>query len=169
MTRSNARELTAHLIYEMDYTGQSTEQTLEARLDKEYYASLSAEHQAYLERPSKKQLEYIKSCLDGVDANRETLRATIGSLTVGWKVERLSRFVLAVLELAMYEILYVEDVPDGVAISEAVQLTKRYEDDEVGAFVNGLLGSFVRSGKNLVHPGTAEAAVLDSADETAEV
>lgn len=158
MTRSNARELAAHLIYEMDYTGRPAEETINARLNDEYYACLAEEHEVYADRPSKKQLTYVRACVEGVDACRETLRATIGSLTVGWKVERLSRFVVAVLELAMYEMLYLEDVPDGVAISEAVQLTKRYEDDEVGAFVNGILGNFARSGKNLVRPGAEVTA-----------
>lgn len=157
MTRSHARELAAHLIYDMDYTGQSAAEAIDTRLDAEYYAGLGEEHEIYLERPNRKQLAYIQRCIEGVDANRETLRATIGSLTVGWKVERLSRFVLAVLELAMYELLNEEDVPDGVTISEAVILTKKYEDDEVGAFVNGILGNFVRGGKALVKPCADEA------------
>ena len=50
----------------------------------------------------------------------------------------------AVMRVAMYEILYVDDVPDSVAIHEAVELARRYEDEDAVAFVNGLLGSFVR-------------------------
>ena len=48
------------------------------------------------------------------------------------------------MRVAMYEILYVDDVPDSVAIHEAVELARRYEDEDAVAFVNGLLGSFVR-------------------------
>ena len=48
------------------------------------------------------------------------------------------------MELAIYEMLYVEDVPTGVAISEAVELARRYEDEDVVSFVNGVLGSFAR-------------------------
>ena len=50
-----------------------------------------------------------------------------------------------ILQLAIFEILYVEDVPTGVAVSEAVRLAKKYDGDDTGSFVNGILGSFVRS------------------------
>ena len=50
-----------------------------------------------------------------------------------------------VMQLAIYEILYVEDVPTGVAISEAVRLVKKYDGSDTGSFVNGILGSFARS------------------------
>ena len=49
------------------------------------------------------------------------------------------------MQLAIFEILYVEDVPTGVAVSEAVRLAKKYDGDDTGAFVNGILGSFARS------------------------
>ena len=56
MTRSNARELAAHLIYEMDYTGQSPDEALEIRLEQAYYNALAEENDVYAERPSEKQL-----------------------------------------------------------------------------------------------------------------
>ncbi len=161
MTRSNARELAAHLIYSMDYTGQTADEIIEARLERDYYASLASEQPVYEERPSKKQLDYVRQCVAGVDACRETLRAAIGRYAVGWKVGRISRFVLAVMELAMYEMLHVDDVPDSVAISEAVALTKKYEDDEVGAFVNGILGKFVREGKVLSVPSAPDDEAVE--------
>ena len=57
------------------------------------------------------------------------------------------------MQLAVYEILYVEDVPEGVAISEAVRLAKKYDGDDTGSFVNGILGAFARS---LSAPATEE-------------
>ena len=58
---------------------------------------------------------------------------------------RISRLARCVMQLAIYEIQYVDDVPTGVAISEAVRLVKKYDGNDTGSFVNGILGSFGRS------------------------
>ena len=63
----------------------------------------------------------------------------------GWRLERISRVAAAIMRCAMCEILYMDDVPNAAAINEAVELTKHYEEPEVVSFVNGILGSFVRS------------------------
>ena len=65
MTRSNAREVAVHLIYEIDYTGEDPAQAIETRMDRSYYSGLSAENDVYAERPSKKQMDYIRSCWPG--------------------------------------------------------------------------------------------------------
>ena len=65
----------------------------------------------------------------------------------GWKLSRLSRMTKAVLRLAIYEMRYVDDVPVGVAINEAVALDKVYDTDEAASFINGVLGSIAREGK----------------------
>ena len=62
----------------------------------------------------------------------------------GWKVERISRTALAVLRCAICEILYMEDIPNAAAINEAVELDKNYDDPDTVAFVNGVLGGFMR-------------------------
>ena len=62
MTRSNAREVAVHLIYEIDYTGEDPAQAIETRMDRSYYSGLSAENDVYAERPSKKQMDYIRTC-----------------------------------------------------------------------------------------------------------
>lgn len=148
MTRSNAREIAVHLIYSMGYTGQTAQELLQTRLEEEYYPELASENDVYTDLPSKKQKKYIADCVQGVAAHDEELTSLIERHSIGWKANRISRLVMAVLKLALYEIMYVEDVPESVAVNEAVTLTKKYEDDEVGAFVNGILGSFIRSTKN---------------------
>ncbi|MBQ3217151.1 MAG: transcription antitermination factor NusB [Oscillospiraceae bacterium] len=145
MTRSNARELAAHLIYELDYTEESPRQAIEARLEKGYYAALAEENQVYAERPSQKQMTYIRACVTGVAERGAELDEIISRYAIGWNLHRISRFTKAALRLAIYEILYVDDVPTGVAINECVELTRKYEDEEVVSFVNGILGSFARS------------------------
>lgn len=145
MTRADARELAVHLIYGRDFTGEEPEEIVALRLNKEYYARLSSENEIYAERPSRKQLQYIDSVVAGVANREEALNQWIQKYSIGWNVGRISRLTRAVLQLAIYEILYVEDVPSGVAVSEAVRLAKKYDGDDTGSFVNGILGSFVRA------------------------
>ena len=75
----------------------------------------------------------------------EELNDQIRKFAIGWDISRISRLTRCILQLAIFEILYVEDVPTGVAVSEAVRLAKKYDGDDTGSFVNGILGSFVRS------------------------
>ena len=145
MTRGNARELAVHLIYGREFTGEEPEQVVSTRLDKEYYSKLSEENDVYSDRPSRQQLRYIDSVVSGVANRTEDLNGEIRKYSIGWDVSRISRLTRCVLQLAIYEILYVEDVPTGVAISEAVRLAKKYDGDDTGAFVNGILGSFARA------------------------
>ena len=145
MTRGNARELAVHLIYGRAFTGEEPEQVVSVRLDKEYYGKLSDENEVYSDRPSRAQLRYIDSVVTGVANREEELNAQISKFSIGWDISRISRLARTVMQLAMFEILYVEDVPTGVAISEAVRIVKLYDGDDAGAFVNGILGTFARN------------------------
>ena len=145
MTRANARELAVHLIYGRDFTGEEPEEVVSIRLAKEYYAKLSEENEVYAERPSRAQMAYLDKVVSGVANRAEDLSAQIQKHSIGWDISRISRLTRAIMQLAIYEILYVEDVPVGVAVSEAVRLAKKYDGDDTGSFVNGILGSFARS------------------------
>ena len=145
MTRANARELAVHLIYGREFTGEEPEQVVAVRLNKEYYPELSQENDVYSERPSRAQMGYIDRVVAGVSNRVEELNATISRFAIGWDVSRISRLTRCIMQLAICEIQFVEDVPAGVAVSEAVRLAKKYDGDDTGAFVNGILGSFVRS------------------------
>ena len=98
-----------------------------------------------MERPNRAQLRYIDNVVAGVANRQEMLNAEIQKYSIGWDVSRISRLARSVMQLAIFEILYVEDVPTGVAISEAVRLVKKYDGNDTGSFVNGILGSFARS------------------------
>lgn len=145
MTRGNARELAVHLIYSQTFTGDEPEQVIAARLQKAYYAKLAEENEIYEDRPSGAQRAYIDKVVSGVANRSEDLNAQIQKYSIGWDVSRISRLARTIMQLAIYEILYVEDVPTGVAVSEAVRLAKKYDGDDTGSFVNGILGSFARS------------------------
>ena len=145
MTRANARELAIHLIYGREFTGEEPEQVVATRLDKAYYSKLSQENEVYTQRPSRAQIAYIDNVVFGVANRVDELNDIIRQYSIDWDVSRISRLARTTMQLAIFEILYVEDVPTGVAISEAVRITKRYDGDETGSFVNGILGSFARS------------------------
>lgn len=145
MTRGNARELAVHLIYGREFTGEEPEQVVSTRLDKTYYRNLGAENDIYEERPSRVQMQYLDTVVSGVANRADELNEQISKFAIGWNVSRISRLTRCILQLAIFEILYVEDVPTGVAVSEAVRLAKKYDGDDTGSFVNGILGSFARS------------------------
>lgn len=145
MTRANARELAVHLIFGCEFTGDEPEQVIATRLDKAYYKLLSKENQVYSERPSNAQMLYIDRVVTGVANRIEELNEQIQTFSIGWDISRISKLTRAIMQLAIFEILYVEDVPTGVAISEAVRIAKTYDGDDTGSFVNGILGSFARS------------------------
>ena len=145
MTRANARELAVHLIYGREFTGEEPQKVVSTRLTKEYYASLSQENDVYSERPIKAQVNYLDTVVSGVANRLEELNEQIQKFSIGWDVRRISRLTRCVMQLAIFEILYLEDVPTGVAISEAVRIAKKYDGDDTGSFVNGILGSFARS------------------------
>ena len=153
MTRANARELAVHLIYGRIFTGEEPEQVVSLRLDKEYYEQLAQENEVYSDRPSRAQLRYIDTVVSGVANREEELNAEIQKYAIGWDVSRISNLTRCVMQLAIFEILYMEDVPTGVAVSEAVRLAKKYDGDDTGSFVNGILGAFAR---NLVAPKAEE-------------
>lgn len=143
MTRTYARELVAQLVYEMELTGKSADELLQARLDKDYYSTLQDEADVYAEKPEKQEA-YISQTLRGIEARQEELNGYIGKYAINWDISRISRVARAIMQVAMYECLCGTDVPVSAAINEAVELTRKYEDEDVVSFVNGILGTFVR-------------------------
>ena len=156
MTRGNARELAVHLIYGRAFTGEEPQEVVSTRLDKEYYEQLSAENDVYSDRPSKNQLRYIDSVVAGVANREEDLNEQIKKYAIGWDISRISKLARCILQLAIYEILYVEDVPTGVAVNEAVRIAKKYDGDDTGSFVNGILGAFARGLNTPAEPVSEE-------------
>ena len=145
MTRANARELAVHLIYSQSFTGDEPLDMIAQRLEEEYYSKLAADNDIYVDMPSRSQRAYIDGVVSGVANRSDELNAVIQQFSIGWDVTRISRLARTIMQLAIYEIQYVTDVPTGVAVSEAVRLAKKYDGDDTGSFVNGILGSYVRS------------------------
>lgn len=92
-----------------------------------------------LQEADKDSRELIVKKYNGVVEHMEEIDEKINGVAVGWKTDRMGKVDLSVLRLAVYELLYDEDVPAGVAINEAVELVKKYGRDESPAFINGIL------------------------------
>ena len=144
MTRTNAREIACHLVYEMYLNDITAGEALTALMDEGYYPSLKSESDVYEEKPTGKQLEYLQNVVQGVQAKREELEGYISKYSVGWSLGRIARMAVAIMEVCMYEALYIDDAPVSAAINEAVELTRKYENEDVVSFVNGILGGFAR-------------------------
>ena len=145
MTRNTAREIAMHLAYELSFTDLSLEEFLSERLSAEYFAELAPECGIYDETPNVKQREYIRRLVSGVAEHAAELDGYIEKYAQGWRFDRISLVASAIMRVAMFEILYMPDIPAGVAINEAVEIAKKYEDPETVRFLNGILGSFVRN------------------------
>ena len=144
MTRNTAREIATHLAYELSFTNLSPKEFLDARLNGENFSDLAPECDLYAELPNAKQEEYIRHLVTGVAEHAAELDTYIEKYAKGWRFDRISLVASAIMRVAMFEIMYMPDIPNGAAVNEAVEITKNYEDDETAKFVNGILGSFVR-------------------------
>lgn len=122
------------------------DEIVEGIFNEEYYQTLSEEDKLYSETPDEKQLDYIKRIVAGVQEHTAQLDGYIEKYSVGWKINRISATATAIMRVAMFEVLYMPEVPERAAINEAIELSKHYETPETCAFINGILGSFSRSG-----------------------
>ncbi|MBR2742246.1 MAG: transcription antitermination factor NusB [Clostridia bacterium] len=132
MSRRLSREEAFKVIFEISFQGKENIDTV---LDY-YYENLSVPD---LEK------KYFEAVTRGVCEKKDELDDYISRFSIGWSKQRISRVSASVLWLSMYEILYMSDIPNGVSANEAVELAKKYEGPECGAFVNGILGSLIRS------------------------
>lgn len=131
MGRKQAREGTMKLIYQMEINDDYSEEAL----------SLFFENFSF----DQSEKEYIVDAYTKIKNNIETIDNHIESTLEGWKINRLAKIDLAILRIAMYEILYREDIPIEVSINEAIETAKKYSNEDSYKFINGVLGSIVRS------------------------
>jgi transcription antitermination protein NusB len=87
---------------------------------------------------------FTRGLAEAVESHREQLDATIAAHARGWELKRIAPLELNVMRVALYEIEHSEDVPDEVAIDEAVEIAKEYCGADAPGFVNGILGAIVR-------------------------
>ena len=145
MTRTNAREIAVHFSFELGFSNETADELLEHMLTRPVFAQIGEEEPLYAEFPDDKQQAYIRTLVKGVYDHCPELDEYISRYAIGWKYARIPRVAVSIMRVAMYEILYMQDIPNAAAINEAVQMAKHYLEPEVVSFVNGILGSFVRN------------------------
>lgn len=127
MTRTMAREQAFLLIFERQFKQDELDDIVQDAVEARDF------------EPD----EYIEILCKGVWDRQQKLDEQIEKHLSGWKLSRISKTALAVLRLACFEILFLEETPDSVAANEAVNLAKRYCGEEDAAFINGVLGSII--------------------------
>lgn len=129
MTRKEAREQAFVLIFEKEIS----------KLDTADILANAAEARDVITN------DFSLTLFEGVFAHLEEIDGQIAARLQGWRPERLSKVVLALLRLCVFELRYLEDVPASVSINEAVELCKKYATEEDTAYLNGVLGSIARA------------------------
>ncbi len=128
--RNKARELALQCLYQIDQSGNPD-------------ADIELIRQNF--QATKKAVDYGNKLVSGVKEHLEEIDALIEEHSDNWKVSRMAVVDRNLLRIAFYEMLHGSDVPDAVAVNEAVEIAKRFSTDEAPAFINGILDAFCKT------------------------
>ena len=141
MSRKKARDNAFKCIYELEF---GKDENLDKILDYCYEENE--------DKPS--EIEYIDMVVRGVKENLEEIDKIILSKLKNWSLDRIAKIDLAILRLAIYEIKYLDDIPEKVSANEAVELAKIYGNNDSKNFVNGVIAAVIESKEEI--NGTTE-------------
>lgn len=145
MGRRASRETAMKLLYQMEIQKSDKSEQIEMALEDESF--------------TEKDKKYIRNIIDGVNEKVAIIDSIIEKNAMGWKINRVSKIDLSILRIGIYEILYREDIPFSVSVNEAVELAKKYSNDDAGSFVNGLLAKVTKTDTQ------AESTLTDQSDK----
>ncbi|MBL7574938.1 NusB antitermination factor [Peptoniphilus asaccharolyticus DSM 20463] len=131
MSRKKARIGQMQLLYQMDLVGKFDAEELELFLENFSF--------------SDDEIEYINAAIPQLIDNIEEIDSVIEKNLERWSLKRLARVDRAILRIAVFEMLYRNDIPEEVSINEAIEIAKVYGSSESQKFINGILGSIYRS------------------------
>ena len=132
MNRRKSREIATSLLFEMS-------------INKESYVDIIENFRENTEEKIEDiDFEYVIRVLKGVSENEAYINETISKYLIKWKIERLPKMNLAILKMATYEILFEEEIPNKVTVNEAIELAKKYGDDNAPSFINGVLNNLIK-------------------------
>lgn len=97
-----------------------------------------------IEAPTEEDTAFSQEVLRGIEAHQEEIDAHIDEMAIGWRIERMPKVDLSILRIAIYEMLYRDDIPCSVSINEAVELAKAFGGDRSSAYINGMLGTLAK-------------------------
>lgn len=141
MSRKSARENAFKIIYNCALMKEPPHDMCE------YFEETKKDELWADESMSAKDIEYMKAVVFGAAETKNALNEKIAPLLKKWDVERLPKVSLALLQLAIYEIDNMDDVPDRVAVNEAVELAKKYGEDDTYKFINGVLAEYLKNAR----------------------
>jgi N utilization substance protein B len=147
--RRAAREAVFALLFETEYHPDEQAEDILAR--------------AVEDRDIPTEEDYVRNVYLGIMAHRDEVDERIGRHAKGWRTNRLSRVSRAILRLGAYELMFVKSTPTAVAINEAVELSKKFDDPKARAFINGVLNAI----KNELAEGAKAEQTLETADDEA--
>ena len=127
MNRVKSREYLLQLTYQMNINKESYNETFDSFMDNEE------------EDKDDLDLSFIKVGLKGIQDNLQAIDNKIEDQLVNWKLNRISKVNLSILRIAIYEMLFREDIPAKVSINEAIELAKKFSDEKSVSFINGVL------------------------------
>jgi N utilization substance protein B len=140
ITRRQAREITLCLVFDFGFNSdEKPEELLDLYIT--YFPETDEEKMTEQIREN----EYISNAYFGVAENITQLDEVIANCSLKWKTERISRVCMSILRLAVYELLYMDEIPSEVTVNEAVELAKKYDTDDSYTFVNGVLGAVIKN------------------------
>jgi transcription antitermination protein NusB len=145
MSRRIARELAFKILFQTDIGRNPWQEVLPRAIQESNL-------------PEKSQ-DFLEQLVKGTIKNLKEIDNEIIKYAQDWKLERMANTDRNILRMAIFEIKFMEDIPPGVTVNEAVVLAKKYGDDESGKFVNGILGNVVR-GFNPASSGPETPPVL---------
>ncbi|MCQ4635885.1 transcription antitermination factor NusB [Anaerovorax odorimutans] len=130
MTRTEARELLMQLLFQMEIQNDYSDEIKNKYIDDHFKKD--------------NQLQYALKLSSTVISHLSEIDATLGKSSPKWNTQRMAKVDLAIARLAIGEVLYMEDIPDAVAINEAVDMAKKYSAEDSKKFINGVLGQIVK-------------------------
>ena len=131
MKRKELREAAVKLFYEMD---------IQKTFEHKFYKNFLADNELIALKDN-----YLKEVFDSFLLNRDNIDDIIQKSSTSWDIKRIAKVDLSILRVAITEILYLSDIPDKVSINEAIDLAKKYGDENSYKFVNGLLGKIAKN------------------------
>ena|SRR3712207_5548693 len=133
MNRRKSREVAMKLLFEMSINKEEFSEILKNFKEN---TDTNIENVDFI---------YINKIVNGIEKNKEDIDKKIEENLTKWKLNRLSKIDLTILRISTYEIMFMEDIPNKVAVNEAIELAKKYSADNSPAFVNGVLGNMIKA------------------------
>ncbi|MFR5264077.1 transcription antitermination factor NusB [Clostridium sp.] len=133
MNRKKSREYLLQLVYQMGITGDNAQDVFDMFMEDEEISKNNLD------------LEYIKTSLVGIAENKEVIEEKISAQLVNWKINRIAKVNLAILKVAVYEMMHKEDIPAKVSINEAIELCKKFSEEKSISFINGVLDKIYKN------------------------